>query len=551
LNFSFYIAKKAGITSKKSFSNIIIRIAVVAIALSITVMIIASSTVRGFKQSISEKVFGFWGHIHITSSYAPNSFAFETSPMNISQNYVDELKKLEKAKILVEEYNFWGQPTQKLKESVSGIKQIQSFAQKEGIIKAGDQIEGIILRGVGKDYDWNFLKKYIKSGKPIDFSNENHRKQILISETTAKRMKLSIGSSFQINFIQNGGSYSKKCVVQGIFKTGLEEYDKRFAIVPISVIQELNNWRPYRSYFQPEILNQDLILYPVLENNLDGQRDALEQSLVAGQIPDFTQDQDAVLVSEKWATLNKKGSGDTIKLNLSAKGESPFFYPFTIHGIFLSEPNTNWDKTILCSSLYLTHLNRMMPEQISGFEVFTYKIQDIDLIGAYINNEVLLNKGQYANTIKELEPNIFDWLNLTDMNERIILALMILVSLINMTTSLLILILERTNMIGILKALGATHWTIRKIFLYHSFQISLLGILFGNIFGIGLCLIQKYTGIITLPEDMYYVSVAPIQIDFFHIIAMNLCTVLISVVVMILPTWLIVRISPIKAIRFK
>jgi lipoprotein-releasing system permease protein len=106
-------------------------------------------------------------------------------------------------------------------------------------------------------------------------------------------------------------------------------------------------------------------------------------------------------------------------------------------------------------------------------------------------------------------------------------------------------------MIGILKALGTTHWTIRKIFLYHSFQISLLGILFGNIFGIGLCLIQKYTGIITLPEDMYYVSVAPIQIDFFHILAMNLCTVLISVVVMILPTWLIVRISPIKAIRFK
>ena len=150
-----------------------------------------------------------------------------------------------------------------------------------------------------------------------------------------------------------------------------------------------------------------------------------------------------------------------------------------------------------------------------------------------------------------MESNIFDWLNLTDMNERIILLLMILVSIINMSTSLLILILERTNMIGILKALGASNWSVRKIFLYNAFQIIFKGLLWGNIIGIGLCLLQSHFGIIQLPEELYYVKVAPIELNLVQILLLNIGTIGITLTMLILPSLIVSRIHPVKAIKFK
>lgn len=161
-----------------------------------------------------------------------------------------------------------------------------------------------------------------------------------------------------------------------------------------------------------------------------------------------------------------------------------------------------------------------------------------------------MGKDQYGNTIKELFPNIFDWLSLTDMNERIILLLMILVSIINMTTSLMILILERTNMIGILKALGAPNWSIRKIFLYNAAYIIGYGLFWGNVIGLGLCWIQMQFGIITLPEDLYYVSVAPIELNWLTLLLLNIGTLLITLIVLIIPSWLVAKIDPVKYTLF-
>ena len=185
-----------------------------------------------------------------------------------------------------------------------------------------------------------------------------------------------------------------------------------------------------------------------------------------------------------------------------------------------------------------------------GFEIFIDHLDDLEAFGNYSNYVLLINKEQYASTIKEIQTNIFDWLNLTDMNERIILLLMILVSIINMTTSLMILILERTNMIGILKALGARDWTIRKIFLYNAAYIIGYGLLWGNMIGIGLCLLQLNFGIITLPEDLYYVSVAPVELNLWTILLLNIGTMLITLAVLIIPSWLVAKIDPVKAIRF-
>jgi lipoprotein-releasing system permease protein len=176
-------------------------IAIAAIALSITVMILATSIVRGFKTTISEKIFGFWGHIHITSSYAPSSYAFETSPMNINQDYYTSLDSIKNIQYSQEEIDIFGQLKTSEKTSKAGIRHIQTFAQKEGIIKANEQIEGIILRGVGKDYDWNFIKKYLKSGTVLDSKNSLNKDEILLSETTARRLKLKVGDDFLIYFV--------------------------------------------------------------------------------------------------------------------------------------------------------------------------------------------------------------------------------------------------------------------------------------------------------------------------------------------------------------
>ncbi len=554
MNFPFYIAKKVGVTSKKSFSNIIMRIAIAAIALSITVMILASATVRGFKSSISEKIFGFWGHIHLTSSYAPSSYAFETSPMSIEQDYYPSLDTLGQISFIEEGNNWLGQCTEKIKKTKGGIRHIQSFAQKEGIIKANDQIEGIILRGVGADYEWKFLRQYMKSGDTLDSKKTGGKDEILISETTAKRLKLKLGDDFLIYFVQGGGTQALKFNIKGIYKTGLEEYDRRFAIVNLNKIQELNNWRPYRNY-GPELWLEEekVILFGVTDTTFKENRAAVNAHLQGGTIPvafDNPSENGIIITSQMAKDRNKK-VGDSINFSYNDFGKDSFTFKFTVAAIYEAPNDPAWEKTAFVPWQSLHALNKALPAQVSGFEVFVENLDDLDAFGNYINSNTLLNKEQYSNTIKELEPNIFDWLSLTDMNERIILILMILVSIINMTTSLMILILERTNMIGILKALGAQNWSIRQIFLYNSAYIVGAGLLFGNVLGIGLCLLQHYFGFITLPEDLYYVSVAPVKLEWGSILALNIGTLIITIIVLIIPSWLVSKIDPVKAIRFK
>ena len=529
-------------------------IAIAAIALSITVMILATSIVRGFKTTISEKIFGFWGHIHITSSYAPSSYAFETSPMNINQDYYTSLDSIKNIQYSQEEIDIFGQLKTSEKTSKAGIRHIQTFAQKEGIIKANEQIEGIILRGVGKDYDWNFIKKYLKSGTVLDSKNSLNKDEILLSETTARRLKLKVGDDFLIYFVQAGSSSAKKFVVKGIFKTGLEEYDRRFAIVDITKIQQLNNWRPYRNYGPQLFLeNENVILLGVTDTSFLENKAAISSNLTDGSIPESFENKnmDKVLISDRLARYKNKKVGDSLILNYKDFNKDDYNFHYTISGIFKTPNDDAWEKTVIVPWASLDQINKKLAPQVSGFEVFVENLEDLDVFGNYINNNILLNKDQYSNTIKELEPNIFDWLSLTDMNERIILILMILVSIINMTTSLMILILERTNMIGILKALGANNWSIRQIFLFNAAYIISRGLLIGNVLGIGLCLIQKQFGIITLPEDLYYVSVAPVKLEFFTILLLNLGTLLITIAVLVIPSWLVSKIDPVKAIRFK
>lgn len=616
MNLEFLIAKRLGSTAKKSFSRSILRLAVVAIALSMMVMIVATSIVAGFKNTISEKIFGFWGHIHVTSSYSPSSYAYESSPMNQNQDFYPSIDTVGQIYYMAHETD-WGASlaansgnpniwigsgcwilglfflflipffTKKISlgyrsllaivllivgsillfsqeyeivqkdveyQTKGGIRHIQYYIHKEGIIKTDDQIEGVVLRGIGEDYDWDFLKQYLKEGDVLPTKDKERSNGILISETTAQRLKLKVGDNFLIYFVQEGGSLGRKFKVKGIFKTGLEEYDRRFALVDVRELQELNNWRPYRSFgTELRLSGNDFLLKGLTTATAEddpGWQYVLN-NLIEGQLLNFEDKKSlGALIPHQIAQDSGLKIGDKLPLHYTDNGNIDHTFSYVVQGIYRAPDAETVQQTIFVNWHSIDNLNKKLPPQISGFEIFVENIQDLDAFGNYVNYVTLLGKEQYANTIKELEPNIFNWLSLTDMNERIILLLMILVSIINMTTSLMILILERTNMIGILKALGAQNWSIRKIFLYNAAYIIGYGLFWGNIIGIGLCLLQMQFGIITLPEDLYYVPVAPVEINLLTILLLNIGTMVITLTVLIIPSWLVAKIDPVKAIRF-
>ena len=406
MNFELFVSKRIAAGASPSFSRFIIVVSVVAVALSLSVMIVTTAMVSGFQKEISEKIFGFWGHIHLTQFELAGGY--EEKPVLKNDDLIGQLAALD------------------------GVKHIQSFAHKAGIIKTANDIEGIVLKGVDDDFNWHFFDKYMVSGNSFAYESEKTN-SIVISNYTAKRLRLQVGDDLLIYVIQNKPPHKyRKLNITGIYKSGLLEFDKFYALVDIRHIQQLNGW-------------------------------------------------DA--------------------------------------------------------------------DEIGGYEVF---VEDIDRLDS-LNRQIYFNyigADMNSQTIKEIFPNIFDWLTLQNMNEVVILVLMVIVAVINMISTLLILILDRTNMIGILKALGATNANVKKIFLYNATFIIGQGMVVGNVLGLAVCFAQKWFHIITLPEDSYYLSAAPVDLQVGTILLINVSTLAICVLVLILPAGLVGRISPVKAIRF-
>ncbi len=429
MNFPYFIAKKVSFSGKKSFSRLIIRIAIVAIALSLTVMIVSTALNQGFKYEITSKMFGFWGHIHINDNNYIRSQ--ESKPINVHQDFYPTLADIGSIRYggTRGNYNFQKED----KSTRGGIAHIQRYALKEGILESSTDIEGIVLKGVWKDFNWDFIGQYLVEGKPISFPDDAMSKEILISSTTANRLKLNVGDRLTVNFVNKNQEVNRRMTICGIYKTGLEEYDKRIALVDIRQVQKLHGW---------------------------------------------TED------------------------------------------------------------------------QVVGFEVFVDNIDDLDVFRYYLTEEILPLK-LYAESIPYKFPGIFDWLSLQSINEVVILLLMIIVAIINMVTALMILILERTSMIGVLKAVGEQDWNIRKIFIYYAAYIIGLGLIWGNAIGLLLCYLQKRFGFIKLNEEDYYISVAPIALDFWMIIGLNVGTMVITLIFLIVPSYLVTTIQPVKALRFK
>ncbi|TPD68192.1 ABC transporter permease [Flavobacterium microcysteis] len=417
MNLEYFIAKRliAAKNHKSSISAPIIKIAIAAIAIGMIMMIVSVATGIGLQQKIREKVAAFNGHIIITN-YDDNQSQVSISPISTNQDFYPKFKNVE------------------------GISHIQAVATKAGIIRTETSFEGIIYKGVGKDYQWKNLEEYLVQGKLPDVEHKL-TPDVLISKYLADRLSLKVGDKFNTFFMKDNSNQLPNLrvfVVAGIYNSGFQEFDATYIIGDIRHLQRINKWKP---------------------------------------------------------------------------------------------------------------------DQVGAFEVFIDDFNQIEEKGQQVYNNTQnkedASKTLDTQTISEKYYNIFEWLQLFDFNIIVIIVIMIIVATINMVVALLVLILERTQMIGILKAIGANNWSVRKIFLYNAFYLIVRGLLWGNCIGIGLIIIQQQFGIIKLNPDSYYVNVAPAHLDWLYILLLNIGTLVICLAVLLIPSYIITKISPVKAIRFE
>ncbi|QMU64430.1 MAG: FtsX-like permease family protein [Flavobacteriaceae bacterium] len=411
MNYELFIAKRiiAGKEYKNSISAPIIKIAIIAIALGITVMLIATATTTGLQHKIRNKISGFKGHIQITN-FDNNNSGISLVPISKNQYFFPTIP------------------------NVDGIKKVQVFATRAGLIKTATDFEGIIFKGVSKSYDWTFFKEYLIAGDLPDY-NQRRVKDVLLSKTFVDNLQLKLNDTITATFFKdkkNSLPSVRKYHIKGIYDTGFLEFDKTVMIGDIKEVQRLNKWR----------VNEEVGGFEVI-------------------LEDFNQ------IEEKSKTIYKE-------------------IPVTLNAI----------------------------------------------------------------SIVEAYPAIFEWIALFDNNVWFIIVMMILVAGINMITALLVLILERVQMVGILKSLGSSDTSIRKIFLYNASYLILKGLFFGNLIGLTVLFIQKYTGFITLNPETYYVSSVPVYMSFWNILFLNSGTLILCFLMLLIPSYVITKIQPSKSIRF-
>lgn len=414
MNLELFIARRIHFSKEddRQVTPPAVRIAIIGIALGLAVMILSVAIVIGFKKEVRNKVIGFGSHIQITNF--DNNASYESSPIAVSDTLLRDL------------------------QAFPGIRHVEAFATKPGILKTENDFQGIVLKGVDTDFDWTFFRTNLKEGDLLAFPSDKASTDVLISQYLSDLLGLKVGDSFLTYFVQDDVR-ARKFHITGIYETGFMDYDKLFVIADIRQVRRLNGW-------------------------------------------------------EK--------------------------------------------------------------DQVSGLELLVDDYDQLDKVAEELYFDLAekqdrLGNTFYARSIKELNPMIFNWLDVLDINVVIILILMLAVAGFTMISGLLIIILERTNMIGILKALGEDNRSIRKIFLYVSFFLIGKGMLWGNVIGISLCLIQSHFRLITLDPSIYYLDAVPVDLNLVSLILLNVGTLAAAMLMMLGPSYLITRIDPARSIRFE
>ncbi len=414
MNLELFIARKIHFNKEegKQATPPAVRIAMTGIALGLAVMMISIAIIIGFKQEIRGKVAGFGSHIQITNFDSNNSY--ETKPIAVSDSLLSSLR------------------------SFAGIKHVETYATKWGLLKTDTDFQGIVLKGIDKDFDWSFFTKNMKEGVAFTLDSVKTGTEVVISQYLCNLLGLKLGDSFLTYFMQDDVR-ARRFTITGIYETGFQDYDKLFVLADIRQIRRLNGWE---------------------EDEVSG---------IELQVVDYDK--------------------------LDPIAENLYYH--------------------------------MAEQQDRNGNTF------------------------YTRTVKEINPMIFSWLDVLDMNVVVILILMMSVAGFAMISGLIIIILERTNMIGILKALGQNNTSIRKIFLYISFFLIGKGMLWGNAIGLILCFIQYQFGLIKLDPTIYYMDTVPISLSLSSFILLNIGALAAAMAMMLGPSYVITKIAPARSIRFE
>ena len=414
MNLELFIARRIHFSTEgnRQVTPPAVRIAIVGVALGLAVMILSVAIVIGFKKEVRNKVIGFGSHIQITNF--DNNSSYETTPIAVSDSLLQALQEF------------------------PGIKHIEGYATKMGILKTDSDFQGVVLKGIDTDYDWSFFRNNLKEGELLTIDPKKTSTDVIISRYLSDLLGLKLGDSILTYFVQEDVR-ARKFNIVGIYETGFMDYDKLFVLADIKQIRRLNGW-------------------------------------------------------EK--------------------------------------------------------------DEVSGLELLVDDYDKLDQIAEDLYFNLVEKQDRHGNTyftrsIKEMNPMIFNWLDVLDVNVVVILILIFAVAGFTMISGLLIIILERTNMIGILKALGENNVSIRKIFLYISFFLIGKGMLWGNVVGIAICLIQSHFRIIKLDPSIYYLDAVPIDLSIISLILLNIGTLCASMLMMLGPSYLITKIDPAKSIRFE
>ena len=417
MNFPLFIARRIysdHIGDQQKVSKPAIRIAVAGVAIGLAVMIISVCVVLGFKHTIRDKVVGFGSHIQVANFYTLQSSAID-QPVAIGDSMMNVLEKTE------------------------GVKHVQRFAMKQGILKTDNDFLGVMFKGVGPEFDSTFIHKSMVEGSIPHFSDQQSTNRILISKDMASKLRVKAGDRIFAYFIGEGGVRTRRFTISGAYQTNLAQYDKTTCFCDLYTARKLNAWTD---------------------------------------------------------------------------------------------------------------------DMVTGAELTVNDFKQLSTTANDIINRVNRTQDQYGNTfssktIRELSPQIFSWLDLLDLNVWIILAIMTAVAVVTMISGLLIIILERTTMIGVLKALGARNSTVRHTFLWFAAFIIGKGLLIGDALALALILLQKLTGFAKLDPQTYYVDVVPVELDWMLIVALNIATMLIALFVLIAPSYLVSHIHPAKSMRYE
>lgn len=415
MNVPYFLARRiyADNDNQKKVSRPAVRIAIIGVAVGLAVMIVSVCVVLGFKHAIRDKVVGFGSHIQVAEFSMLQQGT--DSPIEVDDSVMNVLQHIE------------------------GVKHVQRFAMKQGILKTDSDFLGVAFKGVGPEFDSTFIHQHLLEGVVPKFSDKSSGNKILVSKVMADKLKLTCGSRIFAYFIDDSGVRTRRFTIAGIYQTNLTQYDNVMCYVDLYTAVKLNGWQ------------EDM------------------------------------------------ASGAELQVD-------------------------NFDKLDEVENRVVKLVNRTTDKYGNTYS---------------------------SKTIKELSPQIFSWLDLLDLNVWIILIIMMAVAAVTMISGLLIIILERTQMIGLMKALGARNPMVRHTFMWFAAFIIGRGLLWGNMIALALVALQYFTGIVKLDPATYYVSSVPVEVNVLFVVLLNVGTLLISLLVLIGPSFLISHIHPAKTMTYE